>query len=78
MTLKFGVAEPTAATIANAAAKLSAFLAAQLAWTPVGVVSQRLMVQGEKGGNESELGPDSKTMMAVQGVSAAVASACLL
>jgi len=43
--LPTGVAEPTAATIANAAAKLSAFLAAQLAWTPVDVVSQRLMVQ---------------------------------
>ncbi|RDX76151.1 Solute carrier family 25 member 44, partial [Mucuna pruriens] len=135
-TLKFGVAEPTAATIANAAAGLSAAVAAQLVWTPVDVVSQRLMVQGgstpqymngidafrkilksdgarglyrgfgisiltyapsnalwwasysiaqrmvwggvgcclgKKAGGESELRPDSRTVMGVQGVSAAMA-----
>ncbi|TKY48294.1 Solute carrier family 25 member 44 [Spatholobus suberectus] len=140
--LRFGVAEPTAATIANAAAGLSAAMAAQLVWTPVDVVSQRLMVQSgsrcnsppqymngidafrkilkndgarglyrgfgisiltyapsnavwwasysvaqrmvwggvgwclcskKGGGGESELRPDSKTVMAVQGVSAAMA-----
>ncbi|KAE9588117.1 hypothetical protein Lal_00003278 [Lupinus albus] len=49
-TVRLGLAEPTAATIANAAAGLSAAMAAQLVWTPVDVVSQRLMVQG---------GPDS-------------------
>ncbi|KAL1298341.1 hypothetical protein HN51_042716 [Arachis hypogaea] len=44
-TVRFGIAEPTAATIANAVAGLSAAMAAQLVWTPVDVVSQRLMVQ---------------------------------
>ncbi|KAK7325095.1 hypothetical protein VNO77_29173 [Canavalia gladiata] len=136
-TLRFGLAEPTAATIANAVAGLSAAMAAQLVWTPVDVVSQRLMVQGGsnspphyvngidafrkilrsdgprglyrgfgisiltyapsnavwwasysvaqrlvwggvgchlcKKSGESELKPDSKTVMAVQGVSAAMA-----
>lgn len=45
-TVRFGFTEPTAAAIANAAAGLSAAVAAQLVWTPVDVVSQRLMVQG--------------------------------
>ncbi|KAL7191147.1 hypothetical protein ACSBR2_023252 [Camellia fascicularis] len=45
-TIRFGVSEPTAAAIANAAAGLSAAMAAQLVWTPIDVVSQRLMVQG--------------------------------
>ncbi|OMO66071.1 Mitochondrial carrier protein [Corchorus olitorius] len=45
-TLKLGVPEPTAAAIANAVAGLSAAMAAQLVWTPIDVVSQRLMVQG--------------------------------
>lgn len=45
-TLQLGFSEPTAATTANAIAGLSAAMAAQLVWTPVDVVSQRLMVQG--------------------------------
>ncbi|GMI82153.1 hypothetical protein like AT1G72820 [Hibiscus trionum] len=45
-TINLGVSEPTAAAIANAAAGLTAAMAAQLVWTPVDVVSQRLMVQG--------------------------------
>ncbi|XVF86853.1 hypothetical protein PTKIN_Ptkin18bG0075500 [Pterospermum kingtungense] len=45
-TVRFGVPEPTAAAIANAVAGLSAAMAAQLVWTPIDVVSQRLMVQG--------------------------------
>ncbi|KAJ1424504.1 Mitochondrial carrier protein [Sesbania bispinosa] len=45
-TLRFGLPEPTAATIANAIGGLSAAMAAQIVWTPVDVVSQRLMVQG--------------------------------
>lgn len=45
-TVRLGLPEPTAAAIANAAAGLSAAMAAQLVWTPVDVVSQRLMVQG--------------------------------
>ncbi|PSR96187.1 Mitochondrial substrate carrier family protein like [Actinidia chinensis var. chinensis] len=45
-TIRLGIPEPTAAAIANAAAGLSAAMAAQLVWTPVDVVSQRLMVQG--------------------------------
>ncbi|XP_059644842.1 uncharacterized protein LOC132286508 [Cornus florida] len=45
-TIRLGLPEPTAAVIANAAAGLSAAMAAQLVWTPIDVVSQRLMVQG--------------------------------
>lgn len=45
-TLRIGFSETTAATIANAAAGLSSAMAAQLVWTPIDVVSQRLMVQG--------------------------------
>uniref|UniRef100_A0A5B6Z3D0 Putative solute carrier family 25 member 44-like n=1 Tax=Davidia involucrata TaxID=16924 RepID=A0A5B6Z3D0_DAVIN len=45
-TIRLGFPEPTAAAIANAAAGLSAAMAAQLVWTPIDVVSQRLMVQG--------------------------------
>lgn len=45
-TVQLGLPEPTAAAIANAVAGLSAAMAAQLVWTPVDVVSQRLMVQG--------------------------------
>ncbi|XP_019193263.1 PREDICTED: solute carrier family 25 member 44-like [Ipomoea nil] len=46
VTIKLGFPEATAAAIANAAAGLSAAMAAQLVWTPIDVVSQRLMVQG--------------------------------
>ncbi|XP_009776804.1 uncharacterized protein [Nicotiana sylvestris] len=45
VTAKLGLAEASSSAIANAAAGLSAALAAQLVWTPVDVVSQRLMVQ---------------------------------
>ncbi|XWS18838.1 hypothetical protein CRYUN_Cryun32bG0079400 [Craigia yunnanensis] len=45
-TVKLGVPEPSAAAIANAVAGLSAAMSAQLVWTPIDVVSQRLMVQG--------------------------------
>ncbi|RAL52862.1 hypothetical protein DM860_007630 [Cuscuta australis] len=45
-TVRLGLSDPTAAAIANAAAGLSAAMAAQLVWTPIDVVSQRLMVQG--------------------------------
>ncbi|KAK9054965.1 hypothetical protein SSX86_026044 [Deinandra increscens subsp. villosa] len=50
-TVKMGLSEAKAAAIANAVAGLSAALASQLVWTPVDVVSQRLMVQGGNGGN---------------------------
>ncbi|MFS7997592.1 putative mitochondrial carrier domain superfamily [Helianthus anomalus] len=49
--VKMGFSEVKAATIANAAAGLSAAMASQLVWTPIDVVSQRLMVQGGKGGS---------------------------
>lgn len=41
-----GLSEASASAVANAAAGLSAAMAAQLVWTPIDVVSQRLMVQG--------------------------------
>ncbi|XP_076884947.1 uncharacterized protein LOC143534320 [Bidens hawaiensis] len=45
-TVNLGFSEPTAAAAANAVAGLTAVLAAQVVWTPIDVVSQRLMVQG--------------------------------
>lgn len=50
-TVKLGFSEGTAAAIANAAAGLSAAMAAQMVWTPIDVVSQRLMVQGGGSGS---------------------------
>lgn len=44
--VRVGLSEPVAVAVANAAAGLSASMAAQLVWTPVDVISQRLMVQG--------------------------------
>ncbi|KAI5078754.1 hypothetical protein GOP47_0006425 [Adiantum capillus-veneris] len=44
--LHLGLQESAAAATANAMAGLSASMAAQLVWTPVDVISQRLMVQG--------------------------------
>jgi len=52
-TIRLGIPEPTAAAVANAAAGLSAAMAAQLVWTPIDVVSQRLMVQGGLNHNSS-------------------------
>ncbi|KAK6118327.1 hypothetical protein DH2020_036746 [Rehmannia glutinosa] len=43
---RLGLSEASSSAIANAAAGLSAAMAAQLVWTPIDVVSQRLMVQG--------------------------------
>ncbi|KAK4412665.1 Solute carrier family 25 member 44 [Sesamum alatum] len=45
-SLSLGLSEASASAVANAAAGLSAAMAAQLVWTPIDVVSQRLMVQG--------------------------------
>lgn len=45
-----GMSEPGAAAVANAAAGLTASFAAQFVWTPIDVISQRLMVQGGRGG----------------------------
>lgn len=55
VTVKMGLSEAKAAAIANAAAGLSAAMAAQLVWTPIDVVSQRLMVQGGNGAHPSAL-----------------------
>ncbi|WVZ55663.1 hypothetical protein U9M48_006296 [Paspalum notatum var. saurae] len=43
--LRLGVPEPAASAAASAAGGVSAAVAAQVVWTPVDVVSQRLMVQ---------------------------------
>ncbi|GAA0184682.1 secondary carrier transporter [Lithospermum erythrorhizon] len=45
-TVRLGFSDASASAIANAAAGLSASMAAQFVWTPIDVVSQRLMVQG--------------------------------
>ncbi|KAE9603662.1 hypothetical protein Lal_00002108 [Lupinus albus] len=42
----YGFSDTTATAIANAAAGVTSAMAAQLVWTPIDVVSQRLMVQG--------------------------------
>ncbi|KAF3336571.1 solute carrier family 25 member 44 [Carex littledalei] len=44
--LQLGMSDPTASAVASAAAGVSAAVAAQFVWTPIDVVSQRLMVQG--------------------------------
>ncbi|KAG6739444.1 hypothetical protein POTOM_057041 [Populus tomentosa] len=44
-TVRLGFSDTTATAIANAAAGLSSAMAAQVVWTPIDVVSQRLMVQ---------------------------------
>ncbi|KAI6679863.1 hypothetical protein NL676_033744 [Syzygium grande] len=54
VTLKLGLSETSALAVANAVAGLSSAMAAQLVWTPVDVVSQRLMVQGQKNGFTSQ------------------------
>lgn len=59
--VRLGLAEPTASAVANAAGGLSAAMAAQLVWTPIDVVSQRLMVQGgcKNKNNPNNLVPNS-------------------
>ncbi|KAH6793248.1 Mitochondrial substrate carrier family protein [Perilla frutescens var. hirtella] len=52
---RLGLPEPSAAAVANAAAGLSAAMAAQVVWTPVDVISQRLMAQGGGGGGGNAL-----------------------
>jgi len=47
--IQLGFSDPAAAAVTNAAAGLSAAVAAQLVWTPVDVISQKLMVQGTQG-----------------------------
>ncbi|CAA0833614.1 Mitochondrial substrate carrier family protein [Striga hermonthica] len=46
---RLGLSEASSSAIANAAAGLFASMAAQLVWTPIDVISQRLMVQGGSG-----------------------------
>ncbi|KAL6536241.1 hypothetical protein OROGR_012813 [Orobanche gracilis] len=43
---RLGMSDASSSAIANATAGLSASMAAQLVWTPIDVISQRLMVQG--------------------------------
>lgn len=57
-TVRLGFSDTTATTIANAAAGLSSAMAAQLIWTPVDVVSQRLMVQGYSKNNSKTIVPN--------------------
>lgn len=47
--VRLGVSDSAAATVANAAGGLSAATAAQFVWTPIDVVSQRLMAQSAGG-----------------------------
>lgn len=47
--VELGFSETTAVAAANASAGVTSAMAAQLVWTPIDVVSQRLMVQGSGG-----------------------------
>ncbi|EFJ20304.1 hypothetical protein SELMODRAFT_415629 [Selaginella moellendorffii] len=58
--LQLGFSEPIAAAMANAAGGVSAAVAAQLVWTPVDVISQRLMVQGGRNGGGGSGGGGGK------------------
>ncbi|KAK3213219.1 hypothetical protein Dsin_017925 [Dipteronia sinensis] len=57
-TVRLGFSDSTATTIANAAAGLSSAMAAQLVWTPIDVVSQRLMIQGCQHSSNKNLVPN--------------------
>ncbi|KAL1212717.1 putative S-adenosylmethionine carrier 2 [Cardamine amara subsp. amara] len=46
-TVRLGLSDTTAMAVANGAAGMTSAVAAQVVWTPVDVVSQRLMVQGD-------------------------------
>ncbi|KFK26394.1 hypothetical protein AALP_AA8G242900 [Arabis alpina] len=46
-SVRLGFSETTAMAVANGAAGLTSAMAAQIVWTPIDVVSQRLMVQGD-------------------------------
>lgn len=54
VTVRLGYSDTTALAIANAAAGLSSAMAAQLVWTPIDVVSQRLMVQSCSSSNATK------------------------
>ncbi|KAJ1423406.1 Mitochondrial carrier protein [Sesbania bispinosa] len=47
--VELGFSDTTATAVASAAAGVTSAMAAQLVWTPIDVVSQRLMVQGSGG-----------------------------
>ncbi|GLT75961.1 hypothetical protein SLA2020_476500 [Shorea laevis] len=53
VTVSLGFSDTTATAIANAVAGMSSALAAQVVWTPIDVVSQRLMVQTSSNNNVS-------------------------
>jgi solute carrier family 25 protein 44 len=57
--VRLGVAEPAASAAASAAGGVSAAVAAQVVWTPVDVVSQRLMVQTAAAGPPYRGGADA-------------------
>uniref|UniRef100_A0A1J3JYU7 Solute carrier family 25 member 44 n=1 Tax=Noccaea caerulescens TaxID=107243 RepID=A0A1J3JYU7_NOCCA len=46
-TVRLGFSDTTAMAVSNGAAGLTSAMAAQVVWTPIDVVSQRLMVQGD-------------------------------
>ncbi|PRQ51460.1 putative mitochondrial carrier protein [Rosa chinensis] len=69
-TVRLGFSESSAAAIANAVAGLSAAMAAQLVWTPIDVVSQRLMVQGGVNPNPNAKFPKASSCKYVNGYDA--------
>ncbi|KAL2346579.1 hypothetical protein Fmac_000579 [Flemingia macrophylla] len=57
--LRLGFSDTTALAAANASAGVTSAMAAQLVWTPVDVVSQRLMVQGSNSAVLANLNSES-------------------
>ncbi|KFK24466.1 hypothetical protein AALP_AAs48221U000100 [Arabis alpina] len=52
-SVRLGLSDTTATAVANGAAGLTSAVASQIVWTPIDVVSQRLMVQGDLSLNSS-------------------------
>ncbi|KAJ4900610.1 Mitochondrial substrate carrier family protein [Raphanus sativus] len=51
-TVRLGLSDTTSMAVSNGAAGLASAVAAQVVWTPIDVVSQRLMVQGDLSANK--------------------------
>lgn len=67
--VRLGFSEPAASTAASAAAGVSAAVAAQVVWTPVDVISQRLMVQSSSSTCRYRGGADAfRKILAADGV----------
>lgn len=69
-TVRLGFSDTSAMAIANAAAGMSSAMAAQLVWTPIDVVSQRLMVQSSNSGSTKSTLPNVSSYRYSNGIDA--------